>query len=492
MFCLARVFSLFVVLLATPLWAAILVQPISESPIDCDEPSVAQSPLGYTMVAWRDADGHVWTQRVTTFPAAVDDRSVPYDHGAGTSPRVVWSWFGFMIVWVHDTKLCYNYDMLNEFPDPAQIIETGLDLSGAVLDVHGAVDSMWEVTWIAFDAPAADERRTVYLQRVVKSGPAAELEVIAENLDWLACPQVAQVPGAALMPQPRVYYLRDTASLAYRTRRPDGAWLDESILPVEAYGTEFDASGDATGAQGILSLGPQPTCPCNVIHATLQSPAGEWGDPEMLPVPYLEYDWPMSPCVHVDSQGRMHAFWSQLGSDSQLTPHRRDLEYWVRNTGGWTDRGQDLDAHEAPGLGDRVAMDLTATDQPVFAWTVKDTVAGVPQPRQIMLARPTTIVAAPDGAMPARPLALAVWPNPFHPQLTIAGTARAGEPVALTVHDLAGRRVASFAVRPGADGHFAARWDGRDASGRAAPSGVYLVRLAAGAETVARRVVLAR
>jgi len=78
-------------------------------------------------------------------------------------------------------------------------------------------------------------------------------------------------------------------------------------------------------------------------------------------VPYLDYDWPQSPCVRLDSQGRTHAFWSQIGSDAQLQPHRRDLEYWVRNPAGWTDRGADLDPYESPGLGEHLAMDLTVT-----------------------------------------------------------------------------------------------------------------------------------
>ncbi len=77
----------------------------------------------------------------------------------------------------------------------------------------------------------------------------------------------------------------------------------------------------------------------------------------------------------------------QRGSAGDLTPHGSTLEYWVHDGSGWTEHGQILDDYEVSGLGSRVACDLTTTDAPVFAWTVKDTVAGEPQPRQIVLAR---------------------------------------------------------------------------------------------------------
>lgn len=87
-------------------------------------------------------------------------------------------------------------------------------------------------------------------------------------------------------------------------------------------------------------------------------------------------------------------------------------------------------------------------------------------------------------------------PNPFNPATELRfALAEAGE-AALNVYDLQGRLVRAFPAAPYAAGAHAVTWDGRDAAGRAAASGVYRVVLSArvGGELVreARSVVLAK
>jgi len=73
--------------------------------------------------------------------------------------------------------------------------------------------------------------------------------------------------------------------------------------------------------------------------------------------------------------------------------------------------------------------------------------------------------------------ALTVSPNPFNPRtnitfsLAVTGEVRAG------VYDLLGRHVAVLADRRFPVGTHELRWDGRNAAGRAVPTGVYLVRV---------------
>lgn len=479
-----------ILVLAGPATAGIIVEQISNGTADCDQPAVGLSPNDETIVAWQDANLQVWTAGLPTFPSAMTGARDPQNHGYGTSPRVVWTWQGLMLVWASGTGIKYNIAYGTEFIDPPEYVETWISHFDTVLDVRGVAQPGWDVAWIVFEAASVNQGQVVLLLRLTKGGPE-ELTLIAEDLTTPVRPQLSDVPGP-IQPLPRVYYLRDDVRLAYRTERPDGEWLEEMLLPDSNYGVEFDANADGTGAQGILSLGPQPTCPCNVIHATFQDADGVWQALEPLTVSYFEYDWPQSPCIGLDSRGRTHAFWTQLGSDQDLQPHRRDLEYWVRDADGWTDCGEDLDPYEDPGLGSRVAMDLTTSGQPVFAWTVKDTVAGVPQPRQIMLARPDAEVAVPHDATPRLHATLDAWPNPFNPRLNLAGTVAAGSEADLAVYDLAGRCVARLAADTGTSGRINATWDGRDQAGRAMPSGAYLVRLRAGADAVTRRVVLAR
>jgi flagellar hook assembly protein FlgD len=74
-------------------------------------------------------------------------------------------------------------------------------------------------------------------------------------------------------------------------------------------------------------------------------------------------------------------------------------------------------------------------------------------------------------------MTLTVMPNPANPraefQLGLDRTQR----VRVTVHDIAGRRLASLHDGPLDSGAHRFVWEGRDGHGRSAPSGVYLIRV---------------
>ena len=95
-------------------------------------------------------------------------------------------------------------------------------------------------------------------------------------------------------------------------------------------------------------------------------------------------------------------------------------------------------------------------------------------------------------ATPAAPRLLDARPNPFNPRTTIpfvldrAGAAR------LAIHDQAGRLVAVLADGPLAAGLHEFAWDGRDARGRALPSGAYLARLVTDGRVATGKLVLLR
>jgi len=86
---------------------------------------------------------------------------------------------------------------------------------------------------------------------------------------------------------------------------------------------------------------------------------------------------------------------------------------------------------------------------------------------------------------------LGAWPNPFNPQTSIWFETARGGPVALTLYDLAGRRLLERAVEA-APGRQAIRWDGRDGQGKALASGVYLFQVRSAEGTAAGRVTLIR
>jgi len=93
-----------------------------------------------------------------------------------------------------------------------------------------------------------------------------------------------------------------------------------------------------------------------------------------------------------------------------------------------------------------------------------------------------------EEGVPAAPrLHLAAAPNPFADGVAIRYALPAPGPATLEVLDPAGRCLARLTGGAGA-----ARWDGRDAAGRACPSGAYTLRLSAGGETRTLRLLRVR
>ncbi len=108
----------------------------------------------------------------------------------------------------------------------------------------------------------------------------------------------------------------------------------------------------------------------------------------------------------------------------------------------------------------------------------------------LLVLGPAALVDAPS-ALSDRSLRLsAPWPNPASGETTLRfSLARAGA-ASLSVHDLAGREVASLARGVHAPGEHLVRWDGRGADGRLLAPGLYLARLVT--ETGVRSTRIAR
>ncbi|MCB1163906.1 T9SS type A sorting domain-containing protein [bacterium] len=91
---------------------------------------------------------------------------------------------------------------------------------------------------------------------------------------------------------------------------------------------------------------------------------------------------------------------------------------------------------------------------------------------------------------PAVAAALTAHPNPFNPSTELRFALDAAGPVRLSIHDIAGRRVRALLAGVQPAGELRATWDGRDDTGHALASGVYLARLEAAEGTVSRKLVL--
>ncbi len=93
---------------------------------------------------------------------------------------------------------------------------------------------------------------------------------------------------------------------------------------------------------------------------------------------------------------------------------------------------------------------------------------------------------------PAAVARLLAAPNPFNPRVTVTWQLDAPSDGTVAVYDLAGRRLRTLVRGELPAAGQSAVWDGRDAAGRAMPSGTYLVTLRTEAGTATRKVVLAR
>ncbi len=105
---------------------------------------------------------------------------------------------------------------------------------------------------------------------------------------------------------------------------------------------------------------------------------------------------------------------------------------------------------------------------------------------------PTAATAVGDGN--GAPVAsLAIHPNPFNPVTTLSYDLSRPASLRIGIHDLSGRLVRTLVAeqyRPA--GGFTIDWRGRDDAGRALPSGMYLVHMKAGDESVTRKVMLTK
>jgi hypothetical protein len=86
----------------------------------------------------------------------------------------------------------------------------------------------------------------------------------------------------------------------------------------------------------------------------------------------------------------------------------------------------------------------------------------------------------------------AARPNPFRGSTTVRFALPSAAEARLAVYDAAGRRVRTLVTGAQGAGEHSVEWDGRDAGGAKASSGVYWVRLESGNITDSRRIVLLR
>lgn len=94
-------------------------------------------------------------------------------------------------------------------------------------------------------------------------------------------------------------------------------------------------------------------------------------------------------------------------------------------------------------------------------------------------------------ALPDRYRLMQNYPNPFNPTTTIRyQVADQSVPVTLVVYDALGQEVRRLVQQQQSAGNYTVVWDGRDNSGNAVASGIYLYKLRAGSFSQTRQMIL--
>lgn len=440
---------------------------VSNSPPNSLGCHIACLPGGAVVTAWEESPGGVYTRLL-----AGELQTTIY-LGAGHVPVVCTRADAFLIAYADG---------------PVVRLRQGDGTSwGGIQTVQGGGTAVSRLDIAAAPAGAAAEAYLVwqenntevwFSQRVSGIWSPGQLVVDAVPLVGEAMPQIAPALSAQTI-VPRVYYFDGLAQIYYR-ERPGSSWGDATEVPGGIFAMDMDVAVGPSMRHHLVTLGPPPTCPCNHIYYTYELPGGGWIIPERLDVLIDHYNLPQYPSIVVDPGEVPHIFWYQLMHDADLNPTTEQIFHRAREGGIWVDHSDMFDGRI--GIWTRMTLDPQA--RPVFVWSEVD-VSG----HDITLCRFVTSAAAPDPVI-ASGLWLEACPSPAADRVALefdlAGTA----PGRLEVFDALGRRVAQWSIDPLASGMRTIGWDGRDASGRRVPPGVYQARLSSGSARAVTRVVL--
>jgi hypothetical protein len=108
---------------------------------------------------------------------------------------------------------------------------------------------------------------------------------------------------------------------------------------------------------------------------------------------------------------------------------------------------------------------------------------------------PASVVFSHGGQTASPPIPLVTklenaYPNPFNPDTTIRYQLKNPGKVTIDIYNHKGQIVRSFSQSHAAPGYYGVNWDGRDSSGRALASGVYLYKMSSGSYSFTKKLIL--
>ncbi len=426
-------------------------QQVSEAPTMIGGTSVACLEDGTVAVAWSVPPVGVFTR---TFD--MDMVFPPVFHGPGDMPSICNIAGKFFLAWAHEDSLKIrhsdSYDPTGWDWDYTHVYLTpsGEDVLFPHLTATGMPQGM--LVWEERDeAIWKSDFHTMWFDPVYVAPPSSNM---------MSAPRLKTTAEAI-----RVYQMNEMNTCIDYSEGDffGGDFTHYEILPGLGYfGSMYDVGRGSLGEQVILSMGPQPTCPCNTIVFTEETSPHVWSEPIHLTVPVDSYDFPQFPCIEADDDGTYHAYWFQSAHNDYLEETHRGLYYFTRGADlVWQDNS-DIFGIEA---GIWCSMDMGPMNMPIFVYAKGD----YPD-RQVWLGRDERLVTG-IAETPAARLALSAAPNPFNPKTTLRFTLPEAGHAQLAIFDLSGRRVATLLDEPREAGEVVVEWKAKDLA-----SGVYLAQ----------------
>ena len=155
----------------------------------------------------------------------------------------------------------------------------------------------------------------------------------------------------------------------------------------------------------------------------------------------------------------------------------------------WTANGVALCT--ATGIQDGPAIISDGWGGAIVAWNDDRNAANPDIYAQRVDANGFALLTATDA--PAVPIELQQnYPNPFNPTTTMTYSVPERCNVVLKIYDVSGKCIARLVDKEQEKGSYSVAWNGKDETGSSLASGIYLYRLSAGNQTIAKKMVLLR
>jgi hypothetical protein len=424
-------------------------QQVSEAPALVGGTSVACSEDGIVVVAWSIPSEGVYTRHIH-----LDMVEAPVFHGPGQMPSINFVGNQFFLAWASNDSLIIrktdSYDPIQWNTYDIMVFQTpsGEDVLFPRLTAMGMPQAM--VVW--------EERGEAIWKSTYHTMWFDPIYVAPPTSDTMSAPQAEATQNMDY----RVYMMNEpnTGIRYYQSDYSGGPFTLYDIWPGLGYfGPTYDVCAGPTYLEhAILSMGPQPTCPCNTVIFVEEYEQNFWTEPIHLTVQVDSYDFPQFPCIAKDDEDLIHTYWFQSAHNDYLEETHRGLYYFTRgNDMVWHDQSS-LFGNEA---GIWCSMAMGPMNKPVFVYAKGD----YPY-YQVWLGRDELLTGAPE--TPAAVLHLSAAPNPFNPKTTLRFTLPEAGHAELAIFELNGRHVVTLLDEHRAAGEVMVEWD---ASGLA--SGIY-------------------